>query len=101
MGYTIDDVNRNKLEECLDNIMDNFDFKKVHDVMEHLDWKWAGVGGVPTVDDLKEEAARLLWDVCNDSENCLIATGGFEASRDFEDPEDPLVELKFVLEQYF
>ena len=93
--------NRDKVEKILDSIMDNFDFKKVHEVMEFLNWKWAKIDGdgIPTVDDLRDEAARLLWDLVN-SNNEVIATGGFYVQKDFSDYDDPWISLKFVLEDW-
>ena len=39
--------------------MENFDFMKVHKVMEFLEWEWAGEG-VPTLVSLEREAQSLL-----------------------------------------
>jgi hypothetical protein len=47
------------VNKMIDDIMDEFNFAKVQSAMYHLDWKWAGVG-IPTIDDLRNEAERLL-----------------------------------------
>lgn len=72
-------------------ILRNFDFKKVHKVMVQLNWKW--MGELPTIDDLREQAERLLVRVIND-ENCLSwQTGGFIVAKRGE-----CLELAFYLE---
>ena len=85
--------------KVLDYIMDAFDFEKVRKVMVALGWKWAGAkgdaNGVPTLDEIKQGAANLLWDLANDPKNKVIATGGFRAEKDFSDPDDPWMRLVF------
>ena len=86
--------------EKIANIMDQFDFEKVHDVMNYLDWKWAMTkSGVPTVDELKNEAHRILVDACYEKTN--IATGGFRAVYESSCPadDDPYIGLEFIVEE--
>ena len=47
------------VNKMIDDIIENFDFKRVHSVMEHLNWKWIDKG-VPSIDDLKDTARHLL-----------------------------------------
>jgi len=97
------EYDRKLVEKLLDEIMENFDFKKVHNVMEFLDWKWASsttADAVPSIDEIKDEAARLLWDVVNDPENEVIATGGLRVTKDFSDYRHPFISLEFVLEEW-
>ena len=77
----------------IDYIIEHFDFEKVHDVMEFLNWDWLGVG-VPSIHHLKVEAERLMLKLI--SENCrTIGSGGFEAlKRDNGD-----ICLYFVVEE--
>ena len=87
--------------EKIDNIMRDFDFELVHKVMTHLGWRWVRTtNGVPTVDELKTSARRLLVDVVN--EKCrAIATGGLRAVCETEGPDDPdpYIALEFVAEE--
>lgn len=46
-------------KEMIDNIMDNFDFERVHNTMWLLNWWWFDKG-VPSVDQLKQEARKHL-----------------------------------------
>jgi len=86
--------------EKVESIMDQFDFEKVQSVMEDLDWKWAGTKfGVPTVEEMKREAERLLIDAVQEETTC--STGGFRAVYESEgaaDP-DPYIGLEFILEE--
>ena len=97
-----------KIIKVLDYIMDSFDFEKVKKVMDALDWKWCSMkradiqtgelkvmSDVPTLDEIKEFAAKLLWDLANDPKNRVIGTGGFRAEKDFSDPDDPWMRLVF------
>ena len=82
-------------------IMRNFDFNRVHDVMECLDWHWATYNKgqtVPEVEDLKKEAKRLLIDAVTEKET--IATGGFRATyeKGTEDDPEPYLSLEFIVE---
>ena len=85
----------------IQDILEDFNFQKVHDVMKQLDWKWAMTKyGVPTLDELKSEAKRLLIDAC--VEHTCVATGGFravyEAEESPDDPE-PYIGLEFIIEE--
>ena len=44
---------------AIDDIMDNFDFHKVHRVMEFMNWQWSGEV-VPSVSEMRKEARRLV-----------------------------------------
>ena len=82
----------------VDDIMNRFDFSKVHRVMEMLGWKWAYSKGVPTIDEIRAEAKRLLVDAVTERTN--IATGGFRAVyEDAMDDNDPYIGLEFILEE--
>lgn len=86
--------------EKVESVMDQFDFDKVQSVMEDLDWKWAGTKfGVPTVEEMKREAERLLIEAVQEETTC--STGGFRAVYESEgaaDP-DPYIGLEFILEE--
>ena len=47
-----------KHQEMIDDIIENFNFERCHDVMKHLGWVW--VGGTPTIERLKEAAEERL-----------------------------------------
>lgn len=68
--------------KLVDNILNDFDFKKVLKVMRFLDWKWRGK--TPTLSQLRREAERCLYTTLN-TENCMwCGTGGFMAYIDEE-----------------
>jgi len=48
-----------KESKMINDIIENFDFYKCHDVMSHVDWQWRG-NGVPTIDMLKLSAVNRL-----------------------------------------
>ena len=98
----IDPVNK-----MIDDIMDEFNFAKVQNVMDYLDWKW--VGEYVTIEMLREEAERLLrgaadarlgrfkdehWEL-----GIQNSTGGFQARAFCNEDKTKIIglDLKFVL----
>ena len=85
--------------EKIKDILKNFDFERVHSIMNALDWKWAMVkhdNGIPSVDELKAEAKRLLLAAA--TEKTQVATGGFRAvyEADGTCDDDPYIGLEFI-----
>ena len=83
------------------DIMEDFNFHKVHDVMKQLDWKWALSDScrTPTIDEMKREAERLLINAC--TERICVATGGFRAVYEEcgQGDPDPYISLEFIVEE--
>ena len=80
-------------------VVESFDFEKIHRVMTVLDWKWAmdnGVAMVPTHYRIIKQAEKLLKEVSQyeDKQRHEIATCGFRAV--FDENED--LELRFEIE---
>jgi hypothetical protein len=71
------------MQDQIDEIMDWFDFEKVHEVMESIGWRWhRGDISVPTIQDLKKEARKLLRMAAEgDGPEWIAATGGFYARK--------------------
>ena len=82
---------------AIDDIMDNFDFHKVHRVMEFMNWQWRGEG-VPSVSEMRKEARRLLLSSMKDSGQA--STGGFLATYEEYEKVGGVLELKFVIEEW-
>jgi hypothetical protein len=93
--------------KMIDNIILEFDFIKVQSAMEALNWKW--LAGVPTIEDLRNEAHRLLRGAANSrlymfkdehwEQGIQNSTGGFEAIAWCDENKTKIIrlELKFVL----
>ena len=87
--------------------MQKFDFERVHKVMTVTNWQWArgdGPNSVPTIEQLKATARRLLTSVVaveieKDSWYGM-ATGGFEVRKweSSDESDEDSLELKFVVE---
>ncbi len=101
-------VHIDPVNEIINSILDEFNFAKVQNAMFALDWKWAGIG-VPTLDQLRNEAHRLLRGAANSRlyefkdehwlEGIQNSTGGFEAMAWCDENKTKIIrlELKFVL----
>lgn len=88
-------------EEKIQYCLNGFDFRKVHDIMDYLNWEWVlnqdeHEYGVPSIDDLKNRAESLLRQCYDEMDNCeetdliveiddeykcfKISSGGFSAT---------------------
>ena len=75
------------LEYMIKDIMNEFDFYQVERAMDALNWKW--LGQTPSIEDLREEAERLLrgaaesrlghYRATHHDVAIINACGGFEA----------------------
>lgn len=96
-----------RIKRVLNDVFDNFDFERVKKTMDALDWKWDGMKRfdikndkptegfyVPTLNEIKEEAARLMWE-CATQDVSVVAAGGFRVEKDFSDPNAPWMRLSF------
>lgn len=100
--------NEENVKKVLDDIFDNFDFERVKKTMDALDWTWVALPPAiwigkknatqacqtPTLDEIKETAARLMW-ACANTDTEVIATCGFRVEKDFTIPDDPWMRLTF------
>lgn len=90
-------------EDQIEEILDEFDFGKVHNVITHLGWTWHGKD-IPTVGDLRRTARRLLWEVVENSSDRGLpyryaATGGFYAhANEGADAKGHWVRLRLAFE---
>lgn len=96
------------LIEMRDNILDNFEFEKVHKAMVALDWGWGSLGGerrVPEVSELKIEARKLLTEVIDrhietGNKWVGISTGGFDTELLVCDDGIPDMSLRFYVDEW-
>jgi hypothetical protein len=82
---------RQKLQE----LIDEFEFWKVENVMEVLNWTWANIG-YPKKDDMIKVVESLYNSIENrilKGEYCFCATGGFKLT--FDPEEDNELSLVF------
>ena len=83
-----------KTKKKIKKILKHFDFDRVHNVMEHLNWGWKDTDGkVPSIDQLKDLAKRLLSQVAEEEGFYSSATGGLKAIK----YENGSLELEFIL----
>ena len=88
------------IDSQIEEIMYRFNWRRVADVMQHLNWIWATTkdGGVPTVGELMVVGRTLLTDVAEQLKDyepwTYIKTGGL-AARAYKTNEGVLLELGF------
>ena len=91
-------MKENQREAMIDEIMEHFDFEKVHKVMSFLDWEWDigdGEQTVPSTYRLMKQAKQMLKYITqyDDKEYHEMATGGFRAVLN----EEGDLELRFEI----
>jgi hypothetical protein len=72
------------MEEKIQTILERFDFQKVRDYMILTNWTWVNQHGqsVPSVDEIRSTASRLLRAVASDeNEYSSTGTGGLVAHK--------------------
>ena len=81
-------------EKMIDDVLSDFDFEKVHRIMEELDWRWCEEDDahVPSIYTLIKQAKELLSKAFDEEDR--VATGGFIA--DYCEGE---LSLLFALEE--
>jgi hypothetical protein len=105
-----DKVEKEPLDKMIDEIMDEFNFARVHKAMVALDWKWASSKSyIPSMDDLRETAESLLrgaaesrlgdykgehWEL-----GIVNGTGGFQATAYCDEDKTKIIalDLSFVV----
>jgi hypothetical protein len=103
-------VEKEPLDKMIDEIMDEFNFARVHKAMVALDWKWASSKSyIPSMDDLRETAESLLrgaaesrlgdykgehWEL-----GIINGTGGFQATAYCDEDKTKIIalDLSFVV----
>lgn len=99
-----------KCEQMINEVLDNFNFKKCRKVMEFLDWTWAGANGVPTIENIKQTAKYLMEGAINGcledkralpNETYFHETGGLRAEA-IKNKYNQLIHVKlsFVLDDW-
>ena len=79
------------IQEQIDEIMDTFEFERVHAWMEHDGWTWGDSNEVPSTFELRRCARDLLKAAASGG---YCSTGGFTAIRDEGDDESgPWIKL--------
>jgi hypothetical protein len=82
---------RGRFDVQVDEVLADFDFERVHRVMDWLGWTWANLGRTPTIAELTDEARRLLLELNGEPE--VLGSGGLRASY----KSDGTLSLKFIL----
>lgn len=75
---------KSNIQDHIDEIMDNFDFARVHNAMVALKWEWSSTGGVPELSQVKKMARKLLRETMENKDldnGSYISTGGFKVSK--------------------
>ena len=82
--------------DIIDDILDNFDFEKVHETMSLLGWCWNREEyGVPSIIALRKEARKLM-NSCLGHKEFYTSCGGLHVQKETID-DIPFYRLMFVV----
>jgi len=90
-------------QEAINDIIENFQWEKVHKAMEALNWTWHdSEGKTPSIGALFRCATKLLHDAYDgaekEKEDYMAATGGFYARALVDDETKEVTELRLSFE---
>ena len=88
--------------QLISEIMDNFDFKIVCSVMNVLNWVWAPVNKVPSIEEIKNHSKYLLEEAyvkgMNSKEKTwYVSCGGFRANFFLNEDQSLSLCLEFIV----
>ena len=64
------------IQHQIDEIMDEFDFRKVADYMKGTDWKWHNAeDGVPSEQEIRKSVRSTMIEMANRDEFCYYSGG--------------------------
>lgn len=89
--------------QVIDEIMDFFEFDKVHKAMTALNWEWRAIG-VPEIYEIRKTARRMMYEcyenAVKDKSSKRLSSGGFYVFCEFEEGIFTGIELSFILESF-
>lgn len=106
---------KKRFQKVVDEVLEDFDFVKVHETMVKLDWKWYHPGEegtrVPSLDNVKATGKKLLQETAEKAAELksewVIGCGGFRAEakyykqdENYREKSELWVRLAFVLEEW-
>lgn len=90
-----------KYDKLIEELLEEFEFNKVAQIMYQLDWTWYGEEYPPTIEEMKK-CVRSLYESIRtrilENIHCFCATGGFNLT--FNPDEDQELKLTFEAVQY-
>jgi hypothetical protein len=87
-------------KKAIKEIMENFDFKRVHKVMSALDWTYYDSAGIPSPDRIKEKAAELLTNIAEvktDQYGFYSTVAGFQV---YSNSVGKIIKLSFIVAEW-
>ena len=90
-------------EKIIKDILKQFDFKKVHNYMESVNWTWLDSGGdmtVPSIATLVLKAESYLNELVDRENTIACGSGGLMARKSIYKGKIISLKLEFILEDF-
>lgn len=98
------DMSEDQIYRAVVDIVKWINTSKIHLVMEHLNWEWYGIGGVPDpaqiFDAFVERGVEAVKSVIRNGSSVRLSSGGIEAVAYMHDDGDISLSLRYVLEEW-
>ena len=100
------------INKMIGEIIEEFEFDKVHKTMVSLNWVWGDSFAPPSIEEMKETAENILhevattrlggYNITHHSSPITIRTGGFEAKAWCDEDRSQITDLslEFVVTSY-
>ena len=85
------------MKQVIENVIKDFDFEKVHKAMVATNWTWMRSSDVPTINELILQAIELLREASKMPPEFSVSTGGFTATKHYDDECREGLSLEFIL----
>ena len=98
---------------CINDILETFDYKKIHDVMVYLNWTWATLhcgSSVPTEEEFKAQLKDMLFKLFEEGyeeneDSYMISTGGitveYQVLQESQDSGELCFSNRVCVKAYF
>lgn len=89
-------MDKENKEKVIKEILEEFDFEKVHEYMDEKGWGYGSDNEIPSIPNLVMFAHKLLDELLSDDDLNYVSTGGFTALR-----ISGQINLQFSITEYF
>lgn len=89
-------------QEIKKDLIDSFDFEKVHKCLVAVDWKWKVISGgyrIPSIAEMKDLVSKLFDELIGNYKISSVSIEGFRVyfDEEFGSKENDAIKLEFII----